>query len=407
MRTTAFLFLIFIVVITIACRYSQTPVNTSTSGSPTLHATKPAPTTAALPTPKTMVPQIGVSAELVTKASFPVAMAFTPDGRLFYNEFLTGDIKVFHDGNTSTFARTNIFSRGECGLLGLTIDPDFAQNGYVYVYLIEPIAKSGDVGHPSIIRFTDTDGTGGNPTILVNDLPNTNPIVCGHVSGNLHFGPDGFLYFTIGEMEFKDPAQNLASPLGKFHRIDKEDGLAAPGNPFEGDPEADHRIYAYGIRNTFDFTFNPANGAIYAPENGLGNCDELNIIEMGQNYGHPGSSFVEEDPPCIERAGVKPIYLYSKPGMRPETFTSNVGPTGAYFVSGEVYPTLGDSLLSCEWNTGFMRRLVLIGPKQDQVIDDSVVVEDCMLDITADTEGTIYYSNTREILRLVPAGGDL
>ena len=340
----------------------------------------------------------------MAKANFPVTMAFAPDGRLFYNEFLDGNIMVLQDGSSSTFAHVDIFSRGECGLLGLAIDPEFAQNSYIYVYLIEPVAGRDDIGHPIILRFTDAGGIGTEPTILVDDLPNTNPIVCGHVSGNLNFGPDGYLYFTIGEMEFKDPAQDLSSPLGKMQRINKEDGTAARYNPFEENPEANPRVYAYGLRNTFDFTFQPESGRIYAPENGLGNCDELNIVEVGRNYGHPESSFVEEDPPCAERAGVKPIYLYSRPDMRPETFTSNVAPTGVYFVSGEVYPTLGDSLLSCEWNTGFMRRLVLAGANQDQVLDDSIVVEDCKLDITADPEGTIYYSNTREIRRLVPAG---
>ena len=162
------------------------------------------------------------------------------------------------------------------------------------------------------------------------------------MSGNLGFGPDGYLYFSIGEMEFKDPAQDLGSPPGKIHRIDKSDGSAAPDNPFFDEREADPRVFAYGLRNTFDFMFHPQSGKIYAPENGLGNYDELNIIEVGKNYGHPKSSFVGEDLPCSERAWVKPIYLFSKPGIRPEVFGPNVAPTRAHFVSADVYSLVGN-----------------------------------------------------------------
>ena len=410
MRTYSFFAFVLVAVLISACEEGHAPTNIPTHipelpTSTATHVTTVlvAASTSAV-TPSTAVPEIRVTSELVTEADFPVAMAFAPDGRLFYNEFLSGKVMVFEDGSTSTFAEVDILSLGECGLLGLAIDPDYPQNRYIYVYLIEPVPGQDDIGHPVIVRFTDVSGRGVNSTVLVGDLPNTNPLVCGHVSGNLVFGPDGYLYFTVGEMEYKDPAQDLSSPLGKIHRINKADGSATSGNPFESVEGADPRIFAYGLRNTFDFAFNPETGKIYAPDNGLGNCDELNIVEMGQNYGHPASSFVEEHPPCLERNGVAPIYLYSKPGMSPETYTSNVAPTGAYFVSGDVYPTLGSSLLSCEWNTAYMRRLLLAGHDSDQVIDDSVVVEDCRLDITADAEGIIYYSNTREIRRLLPSG---
>jgi len=60
--------------------------------------------------------------------------------------------------------------------------------------------------------------------------------------------------------------------------------------------DADHRIYAFGLRNTFDFTFHPITGDMYGSENGLGNCDELNLIKPGGNYGHPISSFEQDYP---------------------------------------------------------------------------------------------------------------
>ncbi len=95
-------------------------------------------------------------------------------------------------------------------------------------------------------------------------------------------------------------------------------------------------------------------------------------------------------------------YRHALPGKEPIELPSNVAPTGVQFVSGEVYPTLGDGLLVCEFNTKFMRRLQFSGPAKDQVIDDSVAVEDCAVAITSDSEGVIYYSNRGDILRLVP-----
>ena len=393
--------LVVIVVSLAACggpEPTPTPLPTAT---PIPTAT---PTATPTPTPATVLPDIDVTSELVALANFPVAMAFAPDGRLFYNELQSGNIRVLAQGETRPFAQVKVLACIEFGLLGLATDPEFQDNHYVYVYFIEPVADRDDIGHPVIVRFTDVDGKGEDPVVIVGDLPNTTE-VCAHVGGNLHFGPNGYLYVSIGDMQFWDPnqAQDLGSLRGKILRINKGDGSAAPGNPFADDPGADPRVFAYGLRNTFDFTFHPQRGTLYAPDNGMGNCDELNVIEAGQDHGHPLASFAEEYPPCFERAGVRPIYLYSRPGMRPETFTSNVAPTGVHFVSAEVYPSLGEALLACEFNTGLMRRLHLAGPALDRVDDDSIVVEDCGLDITTDPQGVIYYSNLEEIRRLVPS----
>lgn len=375
---------------------TETPVPTATS--------TPQPTPTPEPTPVFVVPDIDVTSERVTGASFPVALAFAPDGRLFYNELISGRIRIYDRGLSHTFAQVKVFSCGEFGLLGLAIDPEFQENRYIYVYYIEPVAGQEGIGHPVIVRFTDVDGEGKEPTVIVGDLPNTSE-VCAHVGGNLRFGPDGYLYVSIGDMQIWDPnyANDIGSPLGKILRIDKSNGSAAPDNPFVNDPEADPRVFAYGLRNTFDFTFHPRSGRIYAPDNSPGNCDELNIIEAGNDYGHPAASFPEDSPPCLERAGVRPIYLYSKPDMRPETFASNVAPTGVRFVSADVYPSLGDTLLSCEYNTGFIRRILLAGPNLDFVGDDSIVVQDCNLTMTTDPGGIVYYSGLREIRRLLPS----
>ena len=97
-----------------------------------------------------------------------------------------------------------------------------------------------------------------------------------HNGGNLHFGPDGKLYICVGNSDDKndavDPAQDLGSPLGKLHRFNAAAPLSTPGdNPFSGSS-----IYAYGLRNSFDFDFDPITGQIFATENGDACDDEIN-----------------------------------------------------------------------------------------------------------------------------------
>jgi glucose/arabinose dehydrogenase len=78
-----------------------------------------------------------------------------------------------------------------------------------------------------------------------------------------------------------------------------------------------------------------------------------------------------------------------------------VGVKGMEFVSGDVYPALGDGLLVCD-ETGLMRLLVFGGPNSDEVVSDDIVVDDCSRAIATSPDGLIYYSNDTEIRRLVP-----
>ncbi len=348
--------------------------------------------------------------ERVVLASEPVAFDFTPDGRLLYTERRLGEIRVVDlaagtsnaAGSDGLFAEVETFVGSECGLLGIAVDPDFSANHYVYVYVTQPVPERTDVGKPRLIRFTDVAGTGSNSVVLVDDLPFTNSRDCAHVGGNVHFGPDGYLYLSLGNFERPSTAPDLRSPIGKILRLDKADGSAAPGNPFANQPPSDERVFAYGLRNPWDFAFHPQTGKIYAPDNGPGTCDELNLIEPGADYGVPGSLVSEDTPSCLGLGGIDPIYAFSLPGFRPEQAGSNVAPTGVAFVSGETYPELGDGLLVCEFLTRTLRHLALAGAAQDEVRRDVVVSNDCQFSVRTDAEGLIYYSNAGGIYRLPP-----
>lgn len=344
-----------------------------------------------LPVPS---PFPGISSEVVVpKAEFPVVLAFAPDGRLFYNERNTGNVRVVTpDGQLleEPFLHVDVaFNEAmPWGLVGLALDPDFETNHYVYIYFTEPVGE--DRAKPVIMRFTDVNNRGSSGEVVVDDLPQARLFGEYYVGGNIHFGPQGYLYVPIGDFDSSDLAQDLNSVRGKILRINKEHGSAAPDNPFVNQPGADPRVFAYGLLWPYDFAFDPRSGEMFVTERGFYFCcDELNVIRGGQDYGWAGTP--EE--------AVPPIYGFALPDQTTEA--SKVYPAGIEFVSSDDYPALGDSLLVCEEGTKYMRRLSLT-PSRNHVESDDIVVADCQLDIAVSPDGVVYYSNATEIRRLVP-----
>jgi glucose/arabinose dehydrogenase len=293
------------------------------------------------------------------------------------------------------------FLGNECGVLGIAVDPEFEANGFVYVYVTEIDPSTDQSGLPRVVRFTDVDGVATDRTVIV-ELPPTNPKVCAHVGGNIHFGPDGYLYLSVGNMERPGTASDLSSPLGKILRVDKVDGGPAPDNPFVDDPDADPRVFAYGLRNPWDFAFHPDTGRLYGPDNGPGNCDELNLLIAGTYYGWPEALPPMNTETCLGLGGADPIYLFSLPDTEPEVFPSNVAPAGVAFVREGVYAQLGTGLLVCEFATRFVRYLEFGGETGDELIRDEVIAKGCRFNVAVDGDGTIFFSFDNGIYRLRP-----
>ncbi len=355
----------------------------------------------------------GVKSEFVVEADNPAAMAFAPDGRLFYVEQFTGNIRVVTtEGELleQPFAQVEVALYLEWGLTGLAVDPDFEENDYVYAFFTETVDPDTPIGTPVVIRFTDRNNQGVDPEVIVDDLPESLPGAPGfNANGNIHFGPDGFLYVSLGDYDTPALVQDLSAPEGALLRVSKEDGSAPDDNPFADDPDADPRIFAFGFREPFDFAFQPETGQVYGSDNTPVSCEELNLIEAGLNYGWPDvGEFPFAD--CLA-SEVAAIHFFALEEMEPGEFLSFVEVSGLEFVSADVYPLLGDALLVCESLTDLMRRLVLTGSDFDQVAADeegvdNIVVEDCNRDIATSPDGIIYYSNETEIRRLVPQDTD-
>lgn len=213
------------------------------------------------------------------------SLEFAPDGRLFIAE-RPGRVRVVSaegELDPTPWLTLPINVRLEDGLLGLTLDPDFENEPWVYVYYTH---AKGDQLVNRVSRFREVNGRAGEEQVLLDDLPSHRI----HNGGRLAFGPDGMLYITTGELNEPMRSQDLNDLMGKVLRITK-DGKIPEDNPFPGSP-----IWAYGVRNPHGLAFRPSDGALFLSDNGpssewgplrINARDELNIIHKGRNYGWP------------------------------------------------------------------------------------------------------------------------
>jgi len=215
--------------------------------------------------------------------STPWDIAFAPDGAVLYTERSRGLSVRLPSGTTRLVVRpTDLVVQDQSGMLGLALDPDFASNRSVYVYMASNLDGATD---NRIVRF-----------VLSADyatVTSRNDIVTGirysggaHSGGRLRFGPDGWLYATSGDNRSGVVPQELMGLGGKVLRVTR-DGSAAPGN--NAPAGADARIFTLGHRNPQGLAFRPAGsttpGRAFLCEHGPGNNDEVTPLTAGGNGG--------------------------------------------------------------------------------------------------------------------------
>jgi glucose/arabinose dehydrogenase len=216
--------------------------------------------------------------------SNPTAIALAPDGRIFVCQ-QTGQLRVIKNGALlpAPFVTLTVDSANERGLLGVTHDPAFATNQYVYVYYTVP----GSPAHNRLSRFTANGdvAAAGSETILL-ELDNLSS-ASNHNGGALHFGGDGKLYIAVGDNATGSNAQTLSNLHGKVLRLNA-DGSIPPDNPFFGTASGKNRaIWALGLRNPFTFGVQPGTGRIFINDVGENTDEEINEGLAGANYGWP------------------------------------------------------------------------------------------------------------------------
>ncbi len=299
----------------------------------------------------------------------PVAVVVPPDGtkRLFLAQ-QRGQVRILPKDESGAEARmfldlsdraleANQQSKFEEGLNGLVFHPKFAQNGKFYVFYTQQDPKRARL---SEMRVSKNDPDKADPAtervLLEVLLPFWN-----HHSGNLVFGADGLLYFTIGDGGGKpggDPlnwAQNLFVLNAKVLRIDVDGKTGAreygipQDNPYVGKEAARPEVYANGLRNPWGLSFD-ADGALWCADVGQDLYEEINLIEKGGNYGWSFREGMQKFPPRAAQEPppgtvfVDPIFVYDR--------TQGLSITGGFVYRGSKLPSLKGAYIYGDWAFG-------------------------------------------------------
>lgn len=303
----------------------------------------------------------------------PTSMTLAPDGRIFVT-LQGGSLRVIKDGSLlpQPFLTVSVSAVGERGLLGVTFDPDFATNQYVYVYY----TATTPTIHNRVSRFTaNGDVAAEGETILLDldDLSASN-----HNGGAIHFGPDGKLYAATGENAVSSNAQTLANLLGKILRLNG-DGSIPTDNPFHATATGKNRaIWALGLRNPFTFAFRRTTGAMFINDVGASTWEEINAGAAGANYGWPTTEGPTSDPRFVS-----PLYAYRH--------TDGCAISGGDFYDPAIrsFPEeyLGDYFFA-DYCSGWIRR---IDSASGTLIGEFASGISSPVDIDVATDGTLYY----------------
>ena len=270
----------------------------------------------------------------------PRAMTFMPDGRMLVTE-KAGEMILFDPKNGTRIPVAGIppvDSEGQGALMDVVLAPDFARNRTVYFSFSEAGQGGKGVALATGAFHQASDGTTKLDGVKV--IFRASPYVDGngHYSGRIAFSPDGrYLFFTNGERQKFDPAQDPRSTLGKVLRLNL-DGTPAAGNPLAA--KGFHpAVWSYGHRNLLGIAFDK-DGRLWEQEMGPKGGDEVNLIRPGLNYGYPrvsnGSHYDGRDIPD-HKAGDG----YEAPKL---WWNPVISPAGLAYYSGDLFPQWKGSL---------------------------------------------------------------
>lgn len=305
--------------------------------------------------------------EVTGNLDAPVFLTAPPGDldRLFVVE-KDGVIRIIRDDTILTTPFLDITAKttkgSEQGLLGLAFHPDYASNGLFFVSYTAP--GGGNAGHSVIARYQmsanpDVAGT-AESVVLTVDQPFSN-----HNGGMIVFGPDGLLYFGLGDGgDGGDPletGQDRADLLGSMLRLDiNSPTYSIPaGNPYVGHATFREEIWNYGLRNPWRFSFDRQTGDLYIGDVGQGSREEVNAVASGagggQNFGWDDMEGTNcyEDSNCDSNPALRPVLDYGH--------GSGCAVTGGYVYRGAAIPAVQGMYFYSDYCTGFVRSFRFTG----------------------------------------------
>lgn len=291
----------------------------------------------------------------------PVFVGHAGDGsgRLFVVE-KAGRIRIIAEGTLVPdlfLDITELVDSGanERGLLGLAFHPEYASNGRFFVHYTG-LNEMSVLAEYRVSRDADRADPASAEILLTETQPFGN-----HNGGMIAFGPDDMLYVALGDGgSANDPrgnGQDLDTLLGKLLRLDVSQSgtyVLPPDNPFYGVANARAEIWAYGLRNSWRFSFDRTTGDLYLADVGQDRFEEIDFAEAsstgGENYGwnilEGRQCFRGTAADCASGELIPPVAVYGH--------ESGCSVTGGYVYRGSVHPALVGTYVFGDYCSGFL-----------------------------------------------------
>lgn len=345
---------------------------------------------------------------VVDGLEFPWALAFLPDGRMLVTE-RPGRLRVIENGADGMPALRAepvagvppVLASGQAGLFDLMLDPDFADNGLLYLSFAHGTV---DANHLRVVRARfDGQALHDVTPILTTHPAKTHTQ---HFGGRMALLGDGTLVVGIGDGNLeRTDAQRLHTHLGKILRVHR-DGRVPDDNPFVdralGRDGSRAEIYSYGHRNPQAMVYVAQHGALYSNEHGSRGGDELNRIEAGANYGWPITTH------GVDYTGARITPYREWPGVTPPLtqWTPSIAPSGMCWYDDALFPEWRDSLFVSALAGKSVHRVPMRGGRPGEQETVFSELGERIRDVRAGPDGALWLLTDNvdgRVLRVTPA----
>ncbi|MCF8259705.1 MAG: PQQ-dependent sugar dehydrogenase [Melioribacteraceae bacterium] len=335
--------------------------------------------------------------EITDDLEEPWGIAFLDASTILVTE-KPGPVRIIENGKLreKPIAGTpDVFYHGQGGMLDVSVDPEFAQNQWIYLAYSHEINGKGMT---KIIRGKIDNYNWINEELLFEAPSEFYVDTRHHFGSRIVFDSKGHLYFSIGDRGKRNHAQDLTKPNGKVHRIFK-DGKIPNDNPFLNVENAIPSIYSYGNRNPQGLAVDPETDLLWATEHGQKGGDELNIIRSGNNYGWDVITY------GVNYDGTESTEKRKMPGMEvPILFwRPSIAVCGLDFYYGNLFDKWNGHLLVGALKFEEVRILDI---EDERVIHQEILIKDKgrVRDVAVSPDGSIYVvlNSPDKIIRLTP-----
>ena len=334
----------------------------------------------------------------------PWSIAFTRPGKAYVTE-RPGNIRQLLSGQLIDEPVKNVpkvVHEGQGGLLDIAIDPEYDDNGWIYLAYSHSIPPLSGGSKPTamtrIVRGQITNNEWSNQQTVFEAPAETYQVTRHHYGSRIAFDAEHRLYFSVGDRGNGKQAQDLSQPNGKIHRVNR-DGSTPTDNPFLTRYDALPSIFSYGHRNPQGLAVHPVTNQIWSSEHGPMGGDELNRLVKGANFGWPEITYGRNyDGAVVSEFRSKPTMkqprLYWKP---------SIAVCGIDFIQGDAFPRWRNHLVVGALKYEEVRLLNIM---EGEVIHQEILLKNIgrVRDVATGPDGAIYIvtNGPGRVLRLTP-----